>query len=71
MSKSMCVNEVYFGAIGYADRIAVEESDPLELLIAAEESAEEPNSYPHSSSLTWATSSAEEMGVGGHHRSRR
>lgn len=54
MSKSMCVNEVYLGAIGYADRIAVDENDPLTLLIAAEEDSEEPNSYPHSSSLTWA-----------------
>lgn len=54
--KSMTTNEVYAGAIGYADRIAVDENDPLTLLIAAEEDGdgEEPNSYPHSSSLTWA-----------------
>lgn len=54
MRKSMCIDEVYVGGIGYADRIAVDENDPLTLLIAAEETAEEPNSYPHSSSLTWA-----------------
>lgn len=55
MAPSMCVGEVYLGGIGYADRIAVEENDPLNLLIAQEEDSEEVNSYPHSSSLCWAT----------------
>lgn len=53
--KSMCINEINAGVINYADRIAVDENDPLTLLIAAEDDNEEPNSYPHSSSLTWAT----------------
>lgn len=54
MNKSMSINEIYVGAIGYADRIAVDENDPLTLLLEAEDTDEEPNSYPHSSSHTWA-----------------
>ena len=37
MSKSMMVNEVSAGAYGYAD-IAVDECDPLTILIAMEDS---------------------------------
>lgn len=60
-APSMCVGEVYLGGIGYADRIAVEENDPLNLLIDREElllaygEDHETNSYPHSSSLIWVT----------------
>lgn len=53
MSKSMCISEVTHGVLAYADRIPVN-NDPLELLIEEEETEEELNPYPHSSSLSWA-----------------
>lgn len=52
MSKSMCVNMVRAGGLGYADRIAVDDSDPLSILIA-EEDGENANPYPHSSAHCW------------------
>lgn len=52
MSRSMCVDLVHVGGISYADRIAVDDSDPLTILIAEEE-GEDANPYPHSSTHCW------------------
>lgn len=53
--KSMCINEVSSGVLAYADRIAMDDNNPLTLLIAAEDEDEhEINAYPHSSSIAWA-----------------
>lgn len=38
---SICIDIVYCGAYHYADRVSCNESDPLELLIAAEDHNEE------------------------------
>lgn len=47
MSRSMTINFVRAGGLGFADRLACEENDPLALLIEAEDSGEEEiNSYP-------------------------
>lgn len=42
--KSMIINEVCFGVLKYADSVAVDESDPLAILIAEEE-GEAPSGY--------------------------
>jgi hypothetical protein len=39
MSRSMVVIEVLSGAINYADRIACDENDPLNILLAEEDEA--------------------------------
>lgn len=61
MSRSMTINVINAGAIAYADRIAVDESDPLSILIAEEE-GEDGNPYPHSSTHCWAIARSAEEG---------
>lgn len=46
--KSMTIGEITFGILGYADRIAIDEADPLAILIAEEEGLE-PSGYPSQS----------------------
>jgi hypothetical protein len=43
--KSMTIGEITFGILGYADKIAIDEADPLAILIAEESGDEEMSGY--------------------------
>jgi hypothetical protein len=52
---SMCLTVITMGCLAYADKIAVDECDPLSILIAQEDENENDNPFPHESTLCWAT----------------